>query len=381
MVIDHLNQLAARSASDNAALNAANETVKESISLWVPSERVLVFRMALPKVSRRKQLEMLPWMLEDQLLSSPDNFEFFVVQNPVVGNEDSESLIYVVEKTALGQWMLLAEAASVAPEKMVPDFLALPYEEGRWTVYTDEGRMLVRTGLYEGFATELGFGWQQLELMISQLEEPIRLSHLGSSETLIPDSFEDNIDSEAGNINWAFTEFPLAIDILPDAMRPKRTNTFKQWLPVVTAAVFLLVFSMSYMLVQTWAWQRDAVVLEEAVGQNYKSLFGKSMTGGASDLVRSAEAQLAFLEHQYIALQTSPLVELSALDRVFSTCSDCVLMDLKQLDSGVSLKLKDNSRLKSRLQGIDSLSLNWSAVDAQGVSTLTVQSTGRGVAQ
>lgn len=359
-VIDHLNQLAVRHASEDDVL--------EQIGLWVPSERILVFRLELPKVSRRKQQEMLPWMLEDQLLSPPDSFEFLIADHG-----STESLIYVVEKAVLGQWMLLAESASVAPNRMVPDFLALPYEEGRWTVYSDKGRLLVRTGIYEGFAASLGFGWQQLELMLSQLEEPVRLSHLTTADTDIPESLAEHIDTETGKINWAFTEFPLAIDILPTLYRPKRTNSFKQWVPAMAAGLFLAVISMSYMLAQTWAWQRDAVVLNEAVGQAYQSLFSQKLTGSTATLIDSAETQLALLEHQYIANQTSPLSELSALDRVFSTCSDCVLINLNQSDSGLTLKLKENARVKTRLEGIEGLSINWGLADSDNITTVNIQ--------
>jgi len=377
LAIDHLNQLASRHAND------VDEP--EQVDLWVPSERVLSFRVELPKVSRRKQQEMLPWLLEDRLLSSPDNFEFILGAqlDKELGNEQpgkpdaTETLVYVIEKTVFGQWMLLAEAANVAPAKMAPDFLALPYEDGRWTLYTDEGRLLVRTGVYEGFAANLEFGWQQLELLLAQQDIPIRISHLASSDTTIPENLTDRIDTETGKINWAFTELPVSLDILPSYYRPKRSSSLSVWVPAIAATVSLSIFLMSYMLIQSWAWQRDVLVLEVAVTEAYETLFSKKISGHALNAAESAREHLALLEHQYITSQTSPQAELAALDRVFSTCSDCVLMGLTQTDSGLNIRLKDNARLKSRLDGIDGWSMNWGAPDAKGMSSLLIQRAGQ----
>ena len=328
-----------------------------------------MFRVDLPRVSRRKQQEMLPWLLEDRLLSPPNDFEFILSEQSIA----DETLVYAIEKSVLGQWLLLAEAASVSPVTMAPDFLALPYEEGRWTLYTDEGRLLVRTGPGEGFAADLHFGWQQLELLLGQLESPVRLPHLSSSEVDIPENLAGQLDTETGKINWSFTELPVGLNLLPPAYRPRRSGSMGAWIPSLAAAVAFIMLSVGYMLVQSWAWQRDALILEEAVVQAYEQLFAQSYSGPAINTDDSARQKLELLEHQYIGTQSSPMAELSALDRVFSTCSDCVLMGVTQVNDGLDIRLKENTRLASRLNGIDGWSINRRVAGPDGISTLRVR--------
>lgn len=367
LAIEHLNQLAARQTMADA--------VPDGLGLWVPSEHIMVFRLELPKVSRRKLQEMLPWLLEDRLLSSPDDFEF--IAGPEL--DGGLSLVYVVAKARLKQWLLLAESASVSPERMVPDFLALPYEEGRWTLYTDKGRLLVRSGVYEGFAADLEFGWQQLQLLLSQLEEPVRLSHLSSADseagTAIPDQLREQLDTETGKINWSFTELPVGLDILPSAYKPKRVNSLGLWVPAMSAAALLLLLSMTYMLVQSWVWQKDELLLQAAIAETYQTLFSTQIQDSALDLKSLGEWQLGLLEHQYLSMQSSPLAELSSLDSILSSCPDCVLMSLSQTDMGLSLRLKDSPRIRTRLDALEGWSSDWGTVDETGFNTLSVYST------
>lgn len=389
LAIDHLNQLASRHAAEGQPV--------EPIGLWVPSESVLVFRVELPRVSRRKQQEMLPWLLEDRLLSSPEDFEFILgaqldsAANEAVSAEKTETstLVYAIEKNSIGQWMLLAGAAAVSPERMVPDFLALPYEEGRWTVYTDEGRLLVRSGVYEGFAATLEFGWQQLELLLAQKDlatgdQRTRLSHLAtSSETRIPKTLLDRLDTETGKINWAFTELPRGLNLLPPAYKPKGSSSLKPWMPAMALGTLLIVLCTLYMLVQTGSWQRDALVLEKAVAESYEALFSarlpESVSGSdfGSATHEMAKQKLALLEHQYIAGQTSPLAELGALDPEFSACSGCVLMGVDQTEAGLNIRLKDNARLKSRLDGLEGWSIDWGTTDAKGMNSVSIRRSGQ----
>lgn len=360
LAIEHLNQLSQRHLSEDERQESVGLGLTP-VGLWVPTENVLVFQQELPKVSRRKQQDMLPWLLEDRLLSPPEDFEYTL--GPQI--EGDTYLVYVVQKATLGQWVLLAEGAAVEPVKMVPDFLALPYEDGRWTIYTEKGRLLVRTGVYEGFAADLTFGWQQLALLRAQSDKKIRFSHLATADTQVPESLAEDVDTESGQINWSFTELPLGMDILPPSYRPRRTHSMAAWIPAMVASALLVVLCLSYMLIQTWSWQRDALVLEEGIAQTYESLFAEKLSGGASGqsmhASKMAKQRLALMEQQYISSQTTPLAELGAIDRIFSTCSDCVLMGISQTDAGLDIRLKDNERLKSRLDGLEGWSANWQA--------------------
>ena len=359
--IEHLDLLASRTVDVDVA--------PEQTELWVSSESVLIFELELPKVSLRKQQEMLPWMLEDKLLSSPEDFEF------CIGPEtDSGHIVYAVSRANLSQWVMVAQAAAVSPDSMAPDFFALPYEDGRWAVYADQGRLLVRTGLYTGFAADLSFGWQQLQLLLEQEEQAPRLSFLQSSAVEVPSFFEDKLDTQTGQINWSFSELPQGINLLPKNMKPKKASgSGLVWWPVAASMAVFFLTAVAYMLVQSWAWQRDITTLEAGIASAYEDIFKEDFRGRPEEVMFYGEQKMSLLEHQYIVMQSSPMVALGALDRPLSGCTDCSIIGLKQIDGGLQFELKETSAVKSRFAGLSEWDFSWSPSSTEGYSLLTVE--------
>ena len=366
--IEHLNQLATR---DQNAQSAA-----VSMDLWVPSEQLLIFELDVPKLPKRKVQEMLPWMLEDQLLSSPDNFEFIL--GPQINGD--LSLVYVIEKSVISQWLMLAESAAVQVQNMVPDFLALPYEEGRWTLYTESGRLLVRTGLYTGFAADMSYGWQQLELLLGQNEQSLRVSHLEASAVDIPESITAYLDTQSGSISWAFAEPPTVINLLPsnsNGYRPKHAAGLSLWFAAMISAAFATLLLITYLLVQSWVWQRDIGILEAGVAETYQALFAEKLIEPVATVRNQAQSRLDLLEHQYISMQISPMAELNDLDPILSPCSDCSLLEVIQIEKGLRIKLKAGAGIRAQLEGLRGRQISWDSVDPQGYSNLTIESSSR----
>jgi len=358
--IEHLNQLA---AGEPASRGGAGQ-----IDLWVPSESVLVFELELPKVSRRKLDEMLPWMLEEQLLGAPNEFEFVI--GPSVA---ASTLVFAVPKTELSRWQTLAQSYGGNAVRMAPDYLALPYEEGRWTLCIDDGRMLVRTGTYTGFSASIDAGWAQLELLARQQSEPVRYSCLQKSDTIVPEYFSDKLDSQIGSVNWSFTELPLGINLLPARLKPKKTSGIRQWWPVAASFAFFCLLGLSFLLVQSWVWQRDISALEQGVSATYQQLFAEPLRGSAVDAKTQAQSKMSLLEHQYITLQRPPMAQLVSLDRIFSTCADCDMLLLEQSESGIQIELSESEQIKARLAGLTDWTYRWQSTEREGVSRLSVE--------
>jgi type II secretion system protein L len=358
--IEHLNQLAAR--------EPANDGGRGHIDLWVPSESVLVFELELPKVSRRKLDDMLPWMLEEQLLGAPSEFEF--VTGPAVA---SGTLVFAVPKAELSRWQMLAQSHGGSAVRMAPDYLALPFEEGRWTLCIEDGRMLVRTGTYTGFSASIDTGWAQLELLARQKSEPVRYSCLQKTKTDVPEYFTGKLDVQAGSINWSFTELPLGINLLPARLKSKKSSGFRQWWPVAASFAFFCLLALSFLLVQSWVWQRDITVLEQGVSATYQQLFAEPLRGSAADAVDLAQSKMSLLEHQYITLQRPPIAQLVSLDRIFSTCADCDMLLLEQSENGIQIELNESEQIKARLAGLPDWNYRWQPTDSEGVSRLIVE--------
>ena len=327
----------------------------------------MVFELELPKVSRRKLDEMLPWMLEEQLLGAPNEFEFVI--GPAAA---SGTLVFAVPKAELSRWQMLAQSHGGDIVRMAPDYLALPYEDGRWTLCIDDGRILVRTGAYTGFAASIDSGWVQLELLARQQSEPVRYSCLQKNEAVIPEYFAGKLDTQSGSINWSFSELPLGINLLPARLKPKKSSGLRQWWPVAASFAFLFLMVLSFLLVQSWVWQRDIPVLEQGISATYQQLFAEPLRGSAVDAKTQAQAKMSLLEHQYISLQRPPIALLVSLDRVFSTCTDCDMLLLEQSENAIHIELNESEQIKARLAGVTDWSYRWQPTDREGVSRLIV---------
>ena len=358
--IEHLNQLAADELTTGDR--------GRQIDLWVPSESVLVFELELPRVSRRKLDDMLPWLLEERLLASPDEFEF-IVGPPV----NSGSLVFAVPRAELSRWLILAQSHGADPVRMAPDYLALAYEEGRWTICIGDGRMLVRTGVYTGFATDIDSGWVQLELLSRQQPEAVRYSCLQKGDVKIPDYFADKLDVQTGAITWSFTELPAGINLLPARLKSGKSSQLGQWWPVAASFAFLFLLTLSYLLIQSWLWQRDIAVLEQGVSVAYDQLFGEPLRGSAVGAKSLAESRMRILEHQYVSMRRPPVAQLVSLDQIFSNCTDCDLILLQQTENGIQLELSESEQIRTRLAGVTEWTYSWQPTDREGVSRLLVE--------
>lgn len=358
--IEHLNQLAAEE------LNSGDR--RRQVDLWVPSESVLAFELELPRVSRRKLEEMLPWMLEERLLGSPDEFEFIVGPSVSVG-----SVVFAVPKIELSRWLMLAQSHGCDPVRIAPDYLALAYEENRWAICIDAGRMLVRTGVYTGFSTDINSGWIQLEMLARQQPEAVRFSCLQKNEVAIPDFFADKLDSQAGAISWSFAELPAGINLLPARFKSQKSPELRKWWPSAASFALFFLLVLSYLLIQSWVWQRDIAVLESGVSTAYEQLFGEPLRGSAAEAKSLAESKMRMLEHQYVTMQRPPIAQMTSLDRIFSTCTNCDLLLLEQTENGVQMELSEDEQIKARLAGMTEWTHSWQPTDREGIGRLLVE--------
>ena len=359
-LIDHFDQLAALE-NDQLSLN-------QTMDLWVRGEEVAVYEVEMPEVPERKWIDMIPWLLEDQLLRPAEELHFVI--GPQVSN--GKALVYVVTKECMNRWVMMSESKSIRAQSFAPDYLALPIEDGYWTLTVLGSRLVVRTGQYTGFASELSLGWQLLGLQLSQTEH-IRIAALVSDEQVIPDNWRDRVQAQKGELNWGFLELP-SVNLLTGEYRPTVTKEIKPWLPSLGLSGAALVMLLVYMLIQSYQWEKDIAVLDEGIAQAYQDLFNEAWRGPRSSVRAVADARMQLLQHQYFSLQSTPVAELRALDSGLSSCAGCDVQLIKQENDFVNITLKPVDNLQSKLSALQGMELNWGNPDGDGVVRLKVTS-------
>ncbi|NJM13673.1 MAG: hypothetical protein HC889_19065, partial [Synechococcaceae cyanobacterium SM1_2_3] len=131
-----------------------------SLILIAPGEAVTLHRALLPSPKRSTWARAIPYALEDQVAEDIETLHFALSALP----DGAHLPAAVVAHDALRGWLDRCNQAGLTPTAIVPEPLLLPWREGEWSVLLEPQRVVVRTGSWEGFATERDL----LELLLNQ---------------------------------------------------------------------------------------------------------------------------------------------------------------------------------------------------------------------
>ncbi|WP_293371819.1 type II secretion system protein GspL [Nevskia sp.] len=119
------------------------------VVVFVPGVDVRLTTVTVPARQPAKVLQAAPFVLEDQFAEDVDTLHFAIGTR--LGNGSFP--IAVVARSHVDEWLAPFNAARVRVAALVPDTLALPWQnDGPWSVLPDAGQMIVRSGAYAGFS-------------------------------------------------------------------------------------------------------------------------------------------------------------------------------------------------------------------------------------
>ena len=242
--------------------------------LVAPGEMVTLHRVPLSSRKRSTWIQAVPYALEDQLVEDVESLHFALGSRP----EDGGLPVAVIQRGVLRVWLEACVEAGVTPAAVVPDPLLLPWEEGEWSVLLEAERAVVRTGRWEGFATERGM----LELLLNQsLAEagdarPRRLRVWGgpSPEPTVADLALHVEDSQSEPLAVFATAYHSAtvLNLLqgPFSRRAHWGRWLRPWrAAAVLAGLWLLTQGISRIHEQAWL-QEEVVALRTAMERLYQ---------------------------------------------------------------------------------------------------------------
>jgi general secretion pathway protein L len=118
--------------------------------LVAPGESVFLTRVSVPGSNRATWLKVIPYSLEDNLADDVEDLHFALG----TAGRDEAVPVAVIRHATLRHWLERCTEAGVTPSWVIPDPLLLPWTEGEWSLLLETERVVVRCGLWEGFATE-----------------------------------------------------------------------------------------------------------------------------------------------------------------------------------------------------------------------------------
>lgn len=345
---------------------------EEVFALWVPSERITRHRVPVPSAPERKWPELIPWMLEDRILQPVEEIHFVIC-----GREGDELEVFAVTREDLRHWLEMAEQVGVNVQSMVPDFMALPWEDGRISVAWREGLCLVRSEVSTGFAAEPDMAWQMIDQILHQAEVEPRLSISIPDEEMVPPHLRERADINTAPMDWHLSDVPANANLLTGEFKPRiKQVELRDWWPVCGLAVLVVVLFFIYLKQSSSRLEEEIVALDRQVNSGFRQLFpGVRQT---SDSIReSAEETLAQLFRQQQSLKSPPMALLTELDAVIASCG-CEVREIRLGETGGELNLSRAGRLASRPPSFPGYQVDvQAAADGDTVKLLIKQGAGQ----
>jgi len=123
----------------------------ERVQLVIPAAQVLITRARVPHGARRNAGSVLAFAVEEKTAGEPD-----ANQVSWLGAAGDEDVLAVVDKQGLERWQHAFGAVGIRIDEVHCETLMLPVHAGEWSVLWNGSDGLVRTGEFEGAATDCG---------------------------------------------------------------------------------------------------------------------------------------------------------------------------------------------------------------------------------
>lgn len=130
-----------------------NKFANRDIVLLVPGQDVLLTQVFLPKISHSKIKQAIAFALEEQLSEDIKNLHFSVGTR----SSNQEIPVAVVNKEIMKSWMQFARHFTNSKGNVIailPDSAVIPLAENTWTIWMDQGPVLIRTAKNQAFACD-----------------------------------------------------------------------------------------------------------------------------------------------------------------------------------------------------------------------------------
>lgn len=238
---------------DAALETVATNQVRRVI--WVvPGVHVTSFAATLPVRGREKVLRALPYALEERFAEDPERLFFSLA----VGLSGARVQAAAAEREWFQAGISALGRHGLRPAHAIPDYLALPWRPGTWTVLADAGMLYVRQAEGLGFTLEADAGWSVLKRRLAvtaEDERPQSIRYLRGREPfgaepelelLTPES-ASRAEGLLGLLPQALTGDGFALDLIRGAFGESTSwrTLLRPWRPAVAALAAVLMLAIT----------------------------------------------------------------------------------------------------------------------------------------
>lgn len=263
------------------AMDQLAEAAKErDVIVIVPAADVLLTTVNLPKMSRVRLMQALPFALEEQLIADVEDLHFAVGDYQT----DGSLPVAVISKEKMQQWMQLLQEWQVQPTIMTTAALILPVSNNTWHIFVDNVTT-IRVGNYAGFVSENENLKTLLSVALKEAQQTPQKIHFhnftshayASSFTSLVTVEEEFVPTERKMEHIsALCDTTNVINLLQGDYAPKRASFPKievKWKVAVYLAIACLATLILYPAISYTILKYRLVVLDSQINAIYKRHF------------------------------------------------------------------------------------------------------------
>lgn len=280
------------------------------VELILAASQVLMVRTPLPPTGRRKSAALLAYAAEEKLASDPD-------ANTVsrLGQMDGDAVLAVVNRQRLQSWRDALGAIGIHVDGVYCETLLLPLQTGEWSLAWDGREGHVRTGEFEGGATDCGDRLTPplaLQLLLDDARSrdavPVTIALYAATAATQPDldAWQQSLGVTmrlAAAPDWRMTPVPPGIRI-DQERQPWRLSpgALTRWRHVGWILFAVLALHSSALLTDRVHLAHEQQQLRQQMEARFRALFPGAVA--VADPVLQTRRQLAQARH--LAKQPDP---------------------------------------------------------------------------
>ncbi|MBE1300453.1 MAG: type II secretion system protein GspL [Alteromonadaceae bacterium] len=290
-----------------------DRTGQDSLIALVPGSNVTLKQVNLPPKASRKALLAIPFMLEDEVLG--DIEDQFIVLNDREGDQQE---VLVVAHANMQKWLETIKEAGFHCEKMLPDALCLPSEEGTWHALGLGTDVLLRLNKWEILTGETQ--WLPLAIANYSKQQEDKLKIVFSSEPQLHNIPNAEIEHQPSDLPMqilAMEAITSKLTLLQEQYKPKKRGGSKraQWRMAAALGATALLLTFVDKGIEASRLQTQQDQLRSEIMQEFKRAFPEVTR--VRDVKRTMQQRISQLESGGSGI--SMLVMMSQLSNAFSS--------------------------------------------------------------
>jgi general secretion pathway protein L len=295
-------------------LEQAAEVAPGRQVIWlVGAEDIRLEQRDIPARGRKQLAQAIPYALEDELAEDVADLHF------AFEAEGDRVSVAVVRRALLRATLERLNALGIHPRQAVPDCLALPLEEDRWSLLVDQDRVLLRSGPRSGMACDPGMLSLVVGSALAEIPEEARPRGLrvwacapGGELPELPLEVEAQTCVNALEVMAGGLGGPGGIDLLQGefSAHERQARQLRRWWPVAAAIVLGAILAIVDKGLEVQRLERQQALVTERIQQVFRQTF--------PDVSRVVDARVQ-MEQKLAVLRSEQGVERGFLSMLADT--------------------------------------------------------------